>query len=1275
VKFLFALIRLLALLVVGSAAIEANAAPLALHRLFSSHMVLQRDADDPIWGWATPGVTVTVKVFDQNSVLIQTTNTVVGSNGNWQITVGHFGLVANNAAYKLTISDGTTTITLTDVLIGDVWLCGGQSNMQFSLTTIGVTNLDAEIADSINYTAVRCFTVPTVSAITPQTNVPSGSWLVANPSNTGNFSATAYLTAREIYKRQQVPIGILCCSWAGSEIDSWLDPAFVSSIADFTQLVFDQIGQSPGRDTISGPYNAMIAPLAPFRVRAVEWYQGEYNVSWPEQYSRLLPGLMNNWRLLFGQPSLPFIIIQLPNFGSTQSQPVESGSWAELREAQSKIVLNDANARLVTTIDIGNGDLHPTDKQDVGQRAAWAAANLVYGQNIVDQAPILAGIKISGASIICTFTNVGAGLMVGTKSLSPLSPVQQVMGGTLGNFAICGANKVYFAANAVITATNQVTVSSGSVAAPVSVRYAWGSNPSCNLYNKFADGVGNVTNGLPAGSCRSDPVNRLVVNWGTGTGYIASNATITITASNLTAQTFLYWSGDTNLLANAFGSSTTVTQAQEYVSVLANFQITGAPSGVTAMGQPSQIALNWNPLAAVHYSVKRSTANLGPYTIVASNLVGVTGYLDGNVTVGTTYYYVVSADNLFGEGPNSSQVSAIAVSGLPISTNTWDANGTVLPNPSDGSGNWQTANNWWNGSTNVNGHWTNSPSDSAIFGAGTSGSYLVNLGGSSLYASNVTFTSSGYILTNGTLNLLGTSGPLIVNDGVAATIKNAVTTSVASTIQVNSGGTLSLVGGATLAGNTILAGGGTVDFNAGTFSGPNFVVWAQTPITQEAATINTARIMIGYGGNSTYTMNSPGGLATSTGGGGDSFIGRAGNTGTWDLKQGTITLTAVSGDNLRVGHDSSSKGTLTTEGGTLNLGNNALYVNAGATSSGGSGTVNLLGGTVMTRVVQFGDGISTFNPGAAAALNVAGGTLYIGSGGITNGALGTLTRTIILSGGILGAIANWSSSLPMTFTNVNGNITFQAADSGNNAKDITLSGVLSGIGGLIKTGAGMLTLDGGNSYSGGTIVNAGTLALTTTNNVSMPYTINGSTLKVKVAVMGSSLPASGMTFANGGSQLIFDLAGQGNTAAPLIVAGSVALDGNVTINVTNAPASGTSVLLSYSGVRGGSGNFVAGTVPVGASIIDDAVGRKIILAYPPTTPPVIDGIRYNGTNIGLSGSNGTALVTYRVLSTTNLTNSIWLSILTNAFDDSGNFNTSIEFNPSNQDAFYRIASP
>ena len=191
-----------------------------------------------------------------------------------------------------------------------------------------------------------------------------------------------------------------------------------------------------------------------------------------------------------------------------------------------KTVLNDANARIVTTIDIGHGDfcIPPTSKaRGVASRASRRQLRLWAGRG-GSGTPVLTNMTVSGSSVICLFDHVGAGLMVEPKLLEPLSPVQQVPGGVCKNFAVCGANKIYFAANATITASNQVTVSSPSVPAPVAVRYAWGNNPSCNLYNKITDTNGAFMDGLPAGSQRTDPVNRLMVNWGTGKQDITRSA-------------------------------------------------------------------------------------------------------------------------------------------------------------------------------------------------------------------------------------------------------------------------------------------------------------------------------------------------------------------------------------------------------------------------------------------------------------------------------------------------------------------------------------------------------------------------------------------------------------------------------------------------------------------------------------------------------------------------------------------------------------------------------
>jgi len=266
----------------------------------------------------------------------------------------------------------------------------------------------------------------------------------------------------------------------------------------------------------------------------------------------------------------------------------------------------------------------------------------------------------------------------------------------------------------------------------------------------------------------------------------------------------------------------------------------------------------------------------------------------------------------------------------------------------------------------------------------------------------------------------------------------------------------------------------------------------------------------------------------------------------------------------------------------------------------------------------------------------------------------------------------------MTLTNVNGPITFRAADAGNNPFNISLSGILSGAGGLIKSGTGMLTLSASNIYTGGTTINAGTLNLSTTNAVSMAYTNNGGNLNLRRTSADSFLRSGSFTFGGNLPQLTFDLASLGASLTPMLTnIGSLIMNGDVIVNAGNAPVSGTSVLFSYSGIRSGSGNFVAGTIPAGAAIIDDTTGKKVSLAYLPATPPVITSLNYSLGSIGFSGSNGAPFVTYRILSSTNVANptASWLPVWTNSFDASGNFNVSLPANPAMLDRFYRLVTP
>ncbi|MBC8009708.1 MAG: hypothetical protein H7067_06400, partial [Burkholderiales bacterium] len=588
-----------------------------LHQLFTNNMVLQRDVDAPVWGWTTVGNTVTVRIFDQTGALLQTKTAVAATTGRWQVTVGPFAAVPGNAAYSLQVSaPGVSTNTRTNILIGDVFLCGGQSNMAYSLGTTNVYNRSAEVADSANYPQIRHFNVPLVSSSTPRETLGGANWNVAGTTTTDSFSATGYFLARELYKTRGIPIGILTSARASSDIKYWLDGDFVASFADFTQPVYDQLGAAT-LETYSGGYNAMIAPLAPFAIKAAVWYQGEANAAAPEQYSRLLPAVISRWRTLFAQPALPFIVVQLTN----------TDTYAGLRDAQLNVVKNAPHTRLVITHDIGENALHPRNKQDVGLRASWAARDLVYGETLVHQGPLFTTATVSGNSIRCAFSHVGAGLMVGLKTINtagPQTPTQQVENGTLAGFTIAGANQIYVAATATIDpATNTVLVSSPSVPAPLYVRYAWANTtPAANLYNQITDTNGTVIDGLPASPFRTAPVYQLNVTSGTGTGPYALNATVPFTAASLPGQTFLAWSGDTTALSSATTPSTTATVGQSYVSVRANYQVTGAPPGLSALAtKTGQVALALTDVSGIHHIYFSACAVSGPYVTVAANLI------------------------------------------------------------------------------------------------------------------------------------------------------------------------------------------------------------------------------------------------------------------------------------------------------------------------------------------------------------------------------------------------------------------------------------------------------------------------------------------------------------------------------------------------------------------------------------------------------------------------------------------------------------------------------
>jgi len=483
-----------------------------LPAVISDNMVLQGNKKVSIWGWAKPGEEVMVGVSWHSMKWAVTAD----KDGKWMFKMNS---PKTGGPYEMTIS-GKNTITIKNIMVGEVWVCSGQSNMQWSVQASA--NAEQEIS-AANYPNIRLFTVTRKVATEPQSDC-EGSWTLCSPQTVPGFSAVAYYFGRELHEELDVPIGLIHTSWGGTPAEAWTRREALEKEADAAPILerYDDVvakypqakkeyeqkivewkktvekAKAEGEKTPRRPgaplgpehphspaglYNAMIAPLIPYGIGGAIWYQGESNASRAYQYRKLFPAMIKNWRNDWGQGDFPFLFVQLANFRAVNPQPTES-DWAELREAQL-MTLALPNTGMAVIIDIGEADdIHPKNKQDVGKRLAlWALARS-YGKELVYSGPIYKSMKIKGNEIILYFDHVGGGLIAaGDESLK--------------GFAIAGADRKFVWADAKIDGDN-IVVSSGEVSAPVAVRYAWADNPVCNLYNE---------EGLPASPFRTD-------NWG-----------------------------------------------------------------------------------------------------------------------------------------------------------------------------------------------------------------------------------------------------------------------------------------------------------------------------------------------------------------------------------------------------------------------------------------------------------------------------------------------------------------------------------------------------------------------------------------------------------------------------------------------------------------------------------------------------------------------------------------------------------------------------------------
>ena len=469
-------------------------AAVRLPQIISDHAVLQRNAPIHIWGWAAPDAHLTI-VFDK-----QSRSAVADEAGEWSAWLMP---EAAGGPYTLTV-EGDGTLTRSDILVGDVWLASGQSNMEFPLkgfTTAAMNNGAQEIANA-NHPRIRLLHVPLAGADFPQNDVDA-SWTDCTPATAASFSAVAYFFGREISEKESVPIGLIDSTWGGTPADSWVSMDSLGNDAALlpafhARAIFaDNEARSSELDAINAAdkakgktmparqwhpnqlswrpaalYNGMIAPLAPYSIKGFLWYQGETNSGANRylNYAALFPALIGDWRMHFAQGDLPFLYAQISSFNSPQEH------WGVIRDAQRR-ALSLRNTAMAVTIDVGNPhNVHPADKQTVGARLALAARGMVYGEKIAYASPTPRQV-----------TNEPGALRVWFDHARGLASR-----GELNAFEVAGVDHKFVSATAKIEGET-VVVSAPGVIWPVYVRYAWDNAATGSLRNAAGLPVGTFT--------------------------------------------------------------------------------------------------------------------------------------------------------------------------------------------------------------------------------------------------------------------------------------------------------------------------------------------------------------------------------------------------------------------------------------------------------------------------------------------------------------------------------------------------------------------------------------------------------------------------------------------------------------------------------------------------------------------------------------------------------------------------------------------------------------
>jgi sialate O-acetylesterase len=461
------LITLLFLLVISSDALYGE---IKLPAIFGDNMVLQQQAGVAIWGTAEKNTNV--KVITSWNGKYYTVHS--GSDGRWKTTVS---TPAAGGPYEITISDGKT-LKLKNVLIGEVWVCSGQSNMEMPVKGYfnePVIGSNEAIASSSN-PSIRLFTVQKATSLQPLDNF-TGSWMTCEPENVSEFSATAYFFGLMLNKVLNVPVGLINTSWGGTRIEPWISESGLEKFDFVTLPEKNQQGTlSPQTPTVL--FNAMINPMVGYGIRGAIWYQGESNRNEADRYASLMPGLIENWRSVWGIGDFSFYYMQIAPFDYGPS----GLNSAYLREAQLKASTTLPNIGMACIMDIGEQyDIHPAHKKTGSDRLAYLALSGTYGKKgFASSGPVLKGMNVEGQVVKLTFSSADNGLTSFGKELTC--------------FEVAGENKRFYPAKAFITREG-ITLISSFVAEPVAVRYAFKDFIVGDLFN---------TEGLPASSFRTD---------------------------------------------------------------------------------------------------------------------------------------------------------------------------------------------------------------------------------------------------------------------------------------------------------------------------------------------------------------------------------------------------------------------------------------------------------------------------------------------------------------------------------------------------------------------------------------------------------------------------------------------------------------------------------------------------------------------------------------------------------------------------------------------------